>query len=288
VDEACFAVVVEVLVLVAQAASPSATREVHGLSPWVGQQNLPEAGVWYPQAVEDLKGTVDATVRWHSNTKLPNFVFDGLTEDEGEEGIVARVRGKEWQPTAREIEEHNVSHIPFRSWCVNCVKGKAVSAGHYKVREEGQVPKVHMDWCWMCPREEGERGMPILVVRDGRSRMIMADVVPEKGVHAFAVHRMVRILRLLVLHRFSRLSSYAPAISVFAPSCELQMHGLLSLVPHPPLSSSIARLSQPISACPSHLPPSDTSNTNPCVPSVPALPPVPCSAPHSLPSLLHN
>ena len=80
---------------------------------------------------------------------------DGFEESEGEEGVVARVRGKEWQPTAREIEEHNVSHIPFRSWCVHCVKGKAVSAGHYRVQEDGSMPKVHMDWCWMCPKEEG-------------------------------------------------------------------------------------------------------------------------------------
>ena len=37
-------------------------------------------------------------------------------------------RGK--QPTGREIEEHNRTHIPFRSWCKFCVSARAPNFPH--------------------------------------------------------------------------------------------------------------------------------------------------------------
>ena len=31
---------------------------------------------------------------------------------------------------AKEIEEHNLTHCPFRSWCPHCVKGRAKDDAH--------------------------------------------------------------------------------------------------------------------------------------------------------------
>ena len=33
-------------------------------------------------------------------------------------------------PSAREIEEHNLTHCPFRSWCPHCIKGQAKDDAH--------------------------------------------------------------------------------------------------------------------------------------------------------------
>ncbi len=41
------------------------------------------------------------------------------------------------------------------------------------------------------------RGMPMLVVYDGESRYIAAEIVPEKGVNEYAVRRLAQIINRL-------------------------------------------------------------------------------------------
>ena len=33
-------------------------------------------------------------------------------------------------PTQQEIEDHNVNHLPFRSWCKHCVRGRSKAHAH--------------------------------------------------------------------------------------------------------------------------------------------------------------
>ena len=44
-------------------------------------------------------------------------------EKESEEAKPPEVLRDPGAPTPREIEEHNVTHMPFRSWCPHCVAG---------------------------------------------------------------------------------------------------------------------------------------------------------------------
>ena len=56
------------------------------------------------------------------------------------------------QPTPAEIAEHDLSHIPFRPWCADCVHGKAKDkqsrrlCGSYS---ESHVPRVRLDYCFL-------------------------------------------------------------------------------------------------------------------------------------------
>ena len=49
-------------------------------------------------------------------------------------------------PSKAEVESYNVSHLPFRSWCSACVRGRGLSLGHHKVgtktNEAEQIPTV--------------------------------------------------------------------------------------------------------------------------------------------------
>ena len=57
---------------------------------------------------------------------------------EGEEAVPVKHRRTDEEPTAREVEEHNMDHATFRSWCPHCVKGKSAAYGH-KLREENEA-----------------------------------------------------------------------------------------------------------------------------------------------------
>ena len=99
-------------------------------------------------------------------------------EEEAREPCVLRDPGA---PTEAEVERHNVTHMPFRSWCPACVEGKARDKYHQKA--EGQVgkevPEIVFDYCFLG--SEGEDTVAIQVTRDRRTRMIFAHVVPKKG-----------------------------------------------------------------------------------------------------------
>ena len=49
-------------------------------------------------------------------------------------------------PSKAVVESHNVSHLPFRSWCSACVRGRGPSLVHRKVdtktQEAEQIPTV--------------------------------------------------------------------------------------------------------------------------------------------------
>ncbi len=78
-----------------------------------------------------------------------------------------------------------MDHVVFRSWRPHCAKGRAEACGHRKRGcETGDVPSVSLDYTYMHSEQEKEeeKGMPIVVVKGNRTKIVMAKVVPSKGV----------------------------------------------------------------------------------------------------------
>ncbi len=92
--------------------------------------------------------------------------------------VSARARRVEIAPSEKEVEEHTLDRGVFRSWCPGCVKGRAEARGH--------VREVAVGVGYAYTRSEREReeelGAPIVVVKDSKTKMIMAKVVPSKEV----------------------------------------------------------------------------------------------------------
>eukprot|EP00974_Lingulodinium_polyedra_P074823 7250346-Lingulodinium_polyedra.AAC.1 len=67
--------------------------------------------------------------------------------EEGEEGRRPICIKEEQAPSQEEVQEHMASHVPFRSWCPFCIKGKAKSSPHRRKKDEGSdVPVISMDY----------------------------------------------------------------------------------------------------------------------------------------------
>ena len=117
-------------------------------------------------------------------------------------------------PSKEEIEIHNATHIPFRNWCAFCVAGKAQSDPHF-IKKEVTTPEqnvVSMDYAFLSKKvnksdresEEVESDaddedvanepsnpvLKVLVLRDRRTKYCTSSVVPRKGDHPYAVHRV--------------------------------------------------------------------------------------------------
>ena len=99
------------------------------------------------------------------------------------------------KPKAEEIEEHEKTHLPYRSWCRHCVRGRGKEAPHLASKEGPGLPEYHMDYGFFG--EEGEPGktVPVLVVRERSTRMTMAAAVPTKTTRAYIARRVVAFMK---------------------------------------------------------------------------------------------
>ena len=111
------------------------------------------------------------------------------------------------KPSAAEVEEHRVTHIPFRRWCRECMMGRGL--GEQRGRHQGRahsIPIVGVDYFYITSkgvesREEMLEAYPqdevgrekiekdrtsgdlvkCLVIRCQQSKNVMGYVVPQKG-----------------------------------------------------------------------------------------------------------
>ena len=84
-------------------------------------------------------------------------------------------------PSAAEVKEHQLTHLPYRNWCPHCVRGRGKEMNHEqkKADEDQGIPEYHMDYCF--PGDENGQRMTILVVVERHTKMKKAVVVPSKG-----------------------------------------------------------------------------------------------------------
>ena len=74
-------------------------------------------------------------------------------------------------PSEAEVEQHELTHLPFRSWCRHCVRAKGKESPHHE-SSPGGVSKFATDYMFM-----GEDGTPITILAgdDGKTKAFFAD-----------------------------------------------------------------------------------------------------------------
>ena len=129
---------------------------------------------------------------------------DGDDLGDHDEGMNPRIATLPIRPTKDEVEAHMITHVPYRSWCPHCVRGKSKGLAHRRQSRDHEIPTVAIDYMFMTDtqREDEEVGMPILVSKDLIHKscgtgMISARVVPQKGLHAYAVKQLSQDLENL-------------------------------------------------------------------------------------------
>ncbi len=111
-----------------------------------------------------------------------------------EEETFKKVFGESVEEARREMSEEGVGararkvEAVSRSWRPHCAKGRAETCGHKKRGDGGDVPTVRLDYMYTRSEQEKEeeKGTPIIVVKDNK-KMLIAKVVPNKGVNECAV-----------------------------------------------------------------------------------------------------
>jgi hypothetical protein len=122
-------------------------------------------------------------------------VAAGDAEVAAEEARRPTMRRAPVEPTTQEIAEHNLTHLPFRSWCPCCVAAKAKQWPHRKstVKEDAEetVPSVHMDYWFMRDVEVAEN-VTVINFKEKNTKMYGAHVVRKKGTENEEAARIIK------------------------------------------------------------------------------------------------
>ena len=105
-----------------------------------------------------------------------------------------RVARSPREPTSQERALHEITHIPLRTWCRHCMRGRSKDCYHARLDGEHDVPRIGMDYMHISEQgvshkadeiEEGETEvLTMLVVKDAWHKSIWAYPVEGKGVTA--------------------------------------------------------------------------------------------------------
>ena len=53
------------------------------------------------------------------------------------------------EPAQQEIDIHNLTHLPYMSWCPHCVATTRPNVAHKSSKVESTIPLVALDYCYV-------------------------------------------------------------------------------------------------------------------------------------------
>ena len=105
-----------------------------------GDEDMPEAGPRADESAQEadarrtrIAERLGTEAEWQGIVEPPPEAPEGASRPPRGERI--RPVPKPVAPTRRERELHELCHYPYASWCKHCVKGKAISDPHRKLKK---------------------------------------------------------------------------------------------------------------------------------------------------------
>ena len=117
-------------------------------------------------------------------------------EDETENGsrTVKKVQDPR-DPSKEERAQHEMTHLPYRSWCRHCVRGRGKQMPHQGGSQETSISEVHMDFAFLGREDDPQKTMAVLVAKERTSKMIMSAAAPRKTTGTYIAKRVAGFLR---------------------------------------------------------------------------------------------
>ena len=114
------------------------------------------------------------------------------TFGEGEQGVATKAVRQPVKPSRQEIEDHNRCHIPFRSWCAHCMRGKAKASPHSgRGNTQHDKPIAAIDDAFLGIKRgvtiEERKSLESEAIRKGHTHTLVMVDSEAKAVFAHAV-----------------------------------------------------------------------------------------------------
>ena len=115
------------------------------------------------------------------------------TEESGKRSVLKML--DPMRPSQAEVDEHELTHLPYRNWCRHCVRGRGKESPHRKQEgQEATMPEVHWDFMFLGEENDPGNTMTALVGKERLTKMSMSTVVPNKSTGEFVCKRAMAFL----------------------------------------------------------------------------------------------
>ena len=88
-------------------------------------------------------------------------------------------------PSAEDVDNHYVTHFPYRNWCPVCVESKGKEDGHITVEDanKGGLPIISLDYQEHESEQEEKKdpGMKAIIGKDESTGNVIAHYIEKKG-----------------------------------------------------------------------------------------------------------
>ena len=106
-------------------------------------------------AADDVRPPVDKRGGGEEEGEEEKGENDGQVEAEAEEepadaGVRKPIKMNDpAEPSDEERRQHDLTHLPYRSWCRHCVGGRGKEAPHRRQECHSELPELHLDYAFM-------------------------------------------------------------------------------------------------------------------------------------------
>ena len=100
------------------------------------------------------------------------------------------------EPSPDMVARHNLTHLPYQSWCPHCVAARKNNEGHRSGSSASRsLPLLVLDYCFIRESSSPDP-LTVLVGRLYPSRALFATVCEHKGAHdSHTVNRLCQFLK---------------------------------------------------------------------------------------------
>jgi len=174
-----------------------------GLPDGGGDADAADSGSGYAATSPAQSEAEQGVYELGDEVEVKQAVQDGVLHHEVEESALKLGQSSPVKPTMEEVQEHNISHLPYRSWCSHCVRGRGRTLAHRRIQESDEVkarrrPVVAIDYFYLGARSE--ETLPLLAMLDESMERLFSIAMPCKGVgHQYCNAIVVKLMRCLGL-----------------------------------------------------------------------------------------
>ena len=96
------------------------------------------------------------------------------------------------EATQRERELHELTHLPYRRWCLVCLQAKGKHLPHHALKD--RHPVIQIDFAFLSTKEQPGLSITIVTAVDVRTQMSCAMVTPSKQVNRYVLTELRRFI----------------------------------------------------------------------------------------------
>ena len=115
------------------------------------------------------------------------------------------------EPSQSELDIHNLTHLPYMSWCPHCVATRRPNVVHVSSKSESTIPLLVTDYCYVRDSVDQDL-LTVLVARVFPWKMTFAIAVDVKGRDEAAIKRLAGFIKACGLVQFTYRSDQEPSL----------------------------------------------------------------------------